>query len=154
MNQLASKTNFVPAPTVLTIDRCHLGRKALGDRSLERELLQLFDRQAALLIARMRASEPAAVADLAQTLKGLAVCIVAGRVARTAEAVEITSSASAVECRLAIDRLANAVDEVPAIIAELLRARSAKRTPLPGIPQMTPNLTESESRRRLTIRLR
>lgn len=122
MNQLASKTDFVLAPAVTAIDRRHLARKTFGDRSLEREVLQLFDRQATLIIARMRASEPAVVADLAYTLKGSAACIGAGSVARAAEAAELTSGVSAVECHLAIDRLASAVDEARTIITELLRA--------------------------------
>ena len=35
------------------IDRNHLTRMTLGDASLEREVLALFDRQAAMLLARM-----------------------------------------------------------------------------------------------------
>ena len=36
------------------IDLVHLARMTLGERSLEREVLQLFDRQSTLLLARMR----------------------------------------------------------------------------------------------------
>ena len=61
------------------IDRGHLARMTFGDRSLERELLELFDRQAAMLIVRMRAGGAAAVAPLAHTLKGSASGIGAGR---------------------------------------------------------------------------
>ena len=46
------------------IDRAHLARMTFGDRNLERELLELFDRQAAMLIARMRAGGPAAIKPL------------------------------------------------------------------------------------------
>ena len=42
------------APDDRPIDLVHLARTTLGDRSLEREVLQLFDRQSTLLIARMR----------------------------------------------------------------------------------------------------
>src|SRR5205085_2261563 len=35
------------------IDLVHLSRMTFGDRSLEREVLALFDRQAAILVARM-----------------------------------------------------------------------------------------------------
>ena len=45
---------------VAVLDRNHLARITFGDRSLEREVLQLFDRQSELLLERMRASEPAA----------------------------------------------------------------------------------------------
>ena len=103
------------------IDRRHLARMTLGDRSLEREVLQLFDRQAAMLIERMRGSVPAAVASLAHTLKGSAAGIGAGMVARSANAAELAAGGPASECSLAIDRLAEAVDEARALIAELLR---------------------------------
>ena len=53
----------------------HLARMTFDDRSLEREVLQLFERQAELLMERMRESEPAAIATLAHTLKGSAVGI-------------------------------------------------------------------------------
>ena len=123
MNQMASHSfDFATAPDVSAIDRRHLARMTFGDRSLEREVLQLFDRQAALLVARMRASEPPMVAGLAHTLKGSAVGIGAGPVARAAAAAELACGAGSAECRLAVDRLANAVDEARASIAALLRA--------------------------------
>ena len=103
------------------IDRGHLARMTFGDRSLEREVLELFDRQAAMLIERMRGGEPATVASLAHTLKGSAAGIGAGHIARTADAAEIAAGRTAAECSLAIDRLAQAVDEARALIAQLLR---------------------------------
>ena len=42
------------------LDRAHLSRMTFNDRSLEQEVLQLFERQAELLMARMRNSAPAA----------------------------------------------------------------------------------------------
>jgi HPt (histidine-containing phosphotransfer) domain-containing protein len=102
------------------IDCGHLKQMTFGDRSLERELLELFDRQATILIARMRESDPAAVAALAHTLKGSARGIGAGAVARAAEATEL--AAGAAECVAAIDRLAAAIDDARTLIAELLRA--------------------------------
>ena len=109
-------TTLAPA-----IDRGHLARMTFGDRNLEREVLELFDRQAAMLIERMRAGNPAAIASLAHTLKGSAAGIGAGRVVIDAQAVEIAASHSASECSKAIDRLAAAVDEARALIAQLLR---------------------------------
>lgn len=103
------------------IDRGHLARMTFGDRSLEREVLELFDRQAAMLVERMRGGEPATVASLAHTLKGSAAGIGASHVARTADAAEIAAGRTAAECSLAIDRLAQAVDEARALIAQLLR---------------------------------
>ena len=70
------------------IDRDHLARMTFGDKALERELLELFDRQAALLVARMRDADAASVAALAHTLKGSALGIGASEVAAMAAAVE------------------------------------------------------------------
>ena len=104
------------------IDRGQLSRMTFGDQSLEREVLQLFDRQAELLMERMNASTPAAIATLAHTLKGSAVGIGAGRVARAAAAAELAASQSPAECGLAIAELARSVEEARAQIAGLLRA--------------------------------
>ena len=76
-----------------------------------------------MLIVRMRAGGAAAVAPLAHTLKGSATGIGAGRVARAAEAAELAAGSGASECSQAVDRLAQAVDEARALIAELLRRR-------------------------------
>ena len=105
------------------IDRGHLTRMTFGDRGLERELLELFDRQAAMLMVRMRAGGPDAVAPLAHTLKGSAAGVGAGPVARAADAAEQAAGQSAGECSQAIDRLAQAVDEARALIAVLLRQK-------------------------------
>ncbi len=105
------------------IDRGHLKQMTFGDRSLERELLELFDRQAVILIGRMRASDPAAVATLAHTLKGSARGVGAGAVARAAEATERAAGIDCTACTAAVDRLAAAIDEARALIAVLLRAQ-------------------------------
>jgi HPt (histidine-containing phosphotransfer) domain-containing protein len=104
------------------IDRGHLSRMTFGDQSLEREVLQLFDRQAELLMARMNSSEPAAIATLAHTLKGSAAGIGAGRVARAAAATEQAASEAPGECGPAIAELARSVEEARVQIAGLLRA--------------------------------
>jgi HPt (histidine-containing phosphotransfer) domain-containing protein len=103
------------------LDRAHLARMTFKDRTLEREILQLFDKQAELLMKRMRESEPAAIATLAHTLKGSAIGIGAGRVARAAAATELAASSASAECRGSIDQLAQVVDEVRIEIAELQR---------------------------------
>jgi HPt (histidine-containing phosphotransfer) domain-containing protein len=108
------------APDDRPIDLVHLARMTLGDRSLEREVLQLFDRQAALLIARMRAASSDGVATLAHTMKGSARGIGAWRVARAAEAVEMAEGSDAAVVAKALDQLAAASDEARAVIAELL----------------------------------
>ena len=108
------------APDDRPIDLVHLARTTMGDRSLEREVLQLFDRQATLLIARMRAAAPGGLVMLAHTLKGSARGIGAWRVARAAEALEVACASS--ETGAALERLAAAADEARAVIADLLKA--------------------------------
>jgi len=109
------------AMDLAALDRGQLARMTFGDRSLERELLELFDRQATMLVTRMRAGGAATVAPLAHTLKGSASGIGARGVARAAEAAERAAGGS--ECSAAVDRLALAVEEARALIAELLRER-------------------------------
>jgi HPt (histidine-containing phosphotransfer) domain-containing protein len=116
MVQLASKI----VDPAAAIDRGHLARMTFGDRKLEREVLQLFDRQAELLLTRMRDREPAAVATLAHTLKGSASSIGANGVMHAAAAVE--QAVSAAERDRTIGRLAAAIDEARAAIVALLAA--------------------------------
>jgi HPt (histidine-containing phosphotransfer) domain-containing protein len=103
------------------IDLVHLARMTLGDRGLEREVLALFDRQATVLVSRMRASPPAGVTSVAHTLKGSARGVGAWQVAAAAEAVEV-AAAGAGDLSAAISRLATVAEEARAVIAELLRA--------------------------------
>jgi len=103
------------------IDLVHLARMTLGDRGLEREVLALFDRQATVLVSRMRAASPGAVTSVAHTLKGSARGVGAWRVAAAAEAVELAASASEPDLAAAIGRLAAVAEEARAVIAELLR---------------------------------
>lgn len=103
------------------IDLSHLFRMTLGDHSLQREVLQLFDRQADMLIARMNCSDPAAVAALAHTLKGSARGIGAWGVAAAAEGVEVACAAS-VEIEAAVATLADAVGQARLVIADHLSA--------------------------------
>ncbi len=105
------------------IDRAHLSRMTFGDRGLEQEVLQLFDRQAALLIERMRHGDGPAVGALAHTLKGSAAGIGASAVAHAAADAEHAALHAPAELSRTIDRLAQAIDEARALIAELLRAQ-------------------------------
>jgi HPt (histidine-containing phosphotransfer) domain-containing protein len=100
------------------IDRAHLARMTLNEPSLQREVLALFDRQASLLLERMRQAAPATAAVAAHTLKGSAQGIGAWRVARAAQAVE---QAQGVNLAAAIGALAAAVDEAQRAISVLLR---------------------------------
>jgi hypothetical protein len=103
------------------IDLTHLARMTLGEASLEREVLQLFGRQAEMLLARMQTAAPAVVAAAAHTLKGSARGIGAWPVASAAEAVELAAPAGGPTLCNAVTKLSARVDEAAAVIAELLR---------------------------------
>ena len=114
MAQLAIKDRAEPGPTAV-IDRAHLARMTFGEAALERELLELFDRQAELLVARIAQSDATTAAALAHTLKGSAVGVGAMAVAAAAADIEATPTAE----RLAA--LAVAVARARAEIAVILR---------------------------------
>ena len=110
------------APLSAPIDREHLARMTLGDDSLEREVLALFDRQADMLLARMSKSAPAVAGAAAHTLKGSARGIGAWRVASAAEAVELAVARPAAEFKATLGAIKIAVDEAKAAIADMLRS--------------------------------
>jgi HPt (histidine-containing phosphotransfer) domain-containing protein len=112
---------LVPADPIIDTD--HLARMTLGEEGLEREVLQLFEYQAGILLGRMANEPPKGVAALAHTLTGSARGIGAWRVAAAAEAVESAATAPAPVLTGAMDRLAAAVTEAQVAIAELSRAR-------------------------------
>lgn len=109
-------------PEERPIDLVHLARMTLGERSLEREVLQLFDRQAATLVERMAQAEVAVAATLAHTLKGSAKGIGAWRVARASQGLEQAIGSGAPSREAAFEELAEAVHEARAYIGELLSA--------------------------------
>jgi len=110
------------APAEQAIDTSHLARMTLGEPSLEREVLQLFDRQATMLLARMRQTTPAIAAASAHTLKGSSRGIGAWGVARAAEVVEAAAaSGNAADFTAAVDRLGAAIEQARLVIADLLR---------------------------------
>ncbi len=81
-----------PAPAEAAIDIAHLGRMTFGEKGLEREVLRLFERQATMLLARMKDAPHTELAAFAHTLTGSARGIGAWQVAKAAEAVELTAS--------------------------------------------------------------
>jgi HPt (histidine-containing phosphotransfer) domain-containing protein len=102
------------------IDLVHLARMTFGDRDLEHEVLQLFVRQAAGLVAQMRDSPDSKLAALAHTLKGSARGIGAWRVAEAAESLELAAAGAADSRSASLTRVAATVAEAESFIRALL----------------------------------
>jgi len=104
------------------IDEDHLGRMTLGDRRLEREVLEIFVRQTAILLDRIAGAEPALAAAAAHTLTGSARGIGAWRVARAAEHLERVAGGKSGVAALneAVEELRSATIEAGAAIAARL----------------------------------
>jgi hypothetical protein len=107
------------------IDLVHLARQTLSDQALEVELLDLFERQSARIVAQLgalRDGDAKIRGDLAHTLRGSALAIGAGRVARSAQIYEAACAAGLRGGALSatLSALAEAVAEARATIASLL----------------------------------
>lgn len=109
-------------PEERPIDLEHLFRMTLGDHALEREVLQLFDRQTMLLMEKIESSQAACIAAFAHTLKGSARGIGAWQVARAADTLEIAAQSGSGDLSGGIRALAAAVLDARAVISDLLRA--------------------------------
>ena len=125
--RVIDQPSSLPEPSDQVIDTQHLSRMTLGELSLQREVLALFDRQADILLPRIRRGAPVVAAASAHTLKGSAVGIGAFKVARAAEAVEQAQKPDKEQAKdaaiaAAIDTLAAVLDEAKAEIARLLQA--------------------------------
>ena len=104
------------------LDADHLGRMTHGDRGLEREVLQLFDRQAAMLADRLRGATAEVASSCAHMLKGSARGIGAWRLAGAAEKVESVAEAGEPELDAVVAELLGAIDEArSAIVQRLLK---------------------------------
>lgn len=106
------------------IDLVHLARQTDNDSALEEELLGLFDRQSASLLAQLSAEDAPRRrrADAAHMLRGSALAVGAGPVARAAQAVETSlesANAEKFEIETAVAALAEAIAEARAVIARL-----------------------------------
>src|SRR5262245_21385158 len=113
---------YRPALIERPIDLVYLARTTLGESSLEREVLQLFEQQANLLVERMQAAPVEALSTLAHTLKSSARVIGAAQVARAAEGVEFVDPANGADVTHALAALRAATDEARTFITDLLRA--------------------------------
>jgi HPt (histidine-containing phosphotransfer) domain-containing protein len=96
------------------IDRAHLRQMTFADTALEREVLGLFDRQAAALLKELPQAAPDALPALAHAVKGAARGIGAWRVARAAAVVEMAPRGDTGE-------LAAALTEARTAIAAILQ---------------------------------
>ena len=111
---------WMPSPPLVPdegfIDTAHLDRMTLGDEALQREVLTLFVRQSADLVARM-ATFPADMAAIAHTLKGSARGIGAFSAAASAERLERSIERGAAraaysDLRAAISGTVRAIDDL------------------------------------------
>jgi HPt (histidine-containing phosphotransfer) domain-containing protein len=91
------------------IDRAHLRKMTFNDAVLEREVLGLFDKQAASMLELIPVAQPDALPALAHAVKGSARGIGAWRVAEAAAVLELAPAgnrapltAALVEARAAI----------------------------------------------------
>ena len=94
----------------------------LGDRGLEREILEIFVRQTAIMLGRIAGAGPALMAATAHTVVGSARGIGAWRVAQAAERLERAAAvASEPEERdEAVEDLKAAMLEASAVIGARL----------------------------------
>lgn len=102
------------------IDLVHLARQTDNNSALGEELLGLFDRQSASILAQLSVEGAAtkARADAAHMLRGSALAVGAAAVARAALAFETALQAGGAG-RLELEVLAQAVGEARAAIARL-----------------------------------
>jgi HPt (histidine-containing phosphotransfer) domain-containing protein len=108
------------SPGQPAVDLAHLARMTLGEKGLEREVLELFQRQADMLLARMAVEEPRMVRAFAHTLAGSASGIGAWKVAEAATALERAAAVPGTGALATlIDHLAAAVAEVHAAIRDM-----------------------------------
>lgn len=100
------------------VDLVHLARQTFGSADLEREVLQLFVRQGAPLVARIREASIGERGALVHRLKGSARSIGAHRVAEITEALEAPELAEG-EARRLIGDLEQAVGDVARFVRAL-----------------------------------
>lgn len=107
------------------VDLEHLARYTLGERALEREILELFCTQSVLYLAQLRAAmSDRDWRDAAHSLKGSARAIGAWRAAKAAERAEALQGDVLTQLRTAqIDEIDASLREAEAYIASVLKAR-------------------------------
>lgn len=112
------------------LDEDHLERMTLGDRVLEREVLEIFVRQNAVMLARITAAEAGPAAAAAHALAGSACGIGAWRLAQAAERLEHAGSGDSEDDRYEmIAELKSASVEAGAAVGARLNDRSLWAAP-------------------------
>ena len=107
------------------VDLVHLSRYTLGERELEREVLELFCSQSLIYIERLQsARSDKDWRDAAHSLKGSATAIGAWRAAAAAASAEAMSSEASAEARaLRLGEIESSVREAESYIGVLLEDR-------------------------------
>jgi HPt (histidine-containing phosphotransfer) domain-containing protein len=107
------------------VDLVHLSRYTLGERELEREVLELFCSQSSIYIERLHtARSDKDWRDAAHSLKGSATAIGAWRAAAAAANAEALSSEASAEARaLRLGEIESSVREAESYIGALLEDR-------------------------------
>lgn len=107
------------------VDLVHLSRYTLGERALEREVLQLFCTQSTIYLERLReARSDKDWTDAAHSLKGSAYAIGAWRAAEAAERAEALSGEALAQARaLRLREIESSVREAETYIGALLENR-------------------------------
>jgi HPt (histidine-containing phosphotransfer) domain-containing protein len=107
------------------VDLVHLSRYTLGERELEREVLELFCTQSMIYIERLRAARSDKDwHDAAHSLKGSAMAIGAWQAAAAAERAEGLSGEALAEARaLRLGEIEASVAEAETYIGTLLEDR-------------------------------
>ena len=107
--------------TTRPIDLVHLARQTLGDRSLENEVLRMFDTQLGVYFSRVRASrDPDELVMGLHTLRGASAGIGATLLAELARDAQAELEETGRLDEETLDDMAMAVAETSAYIARLL----------------------------------
>jgi HPt (histidine-containing phosphotransfer) domain-containing protein len=121
-----------------TIDEVHLERMTLGDRNLEREVLEIFARQTTMTLERIAGAGAARAAAAAHTLKGSARGIGAWRVAQAAERLEHAAAGKGDETAVTAAIAALEAASFEARVAIGLRLGEAAERPTAAIGDRRP----------------